>query len=188
MISIQIKEFENICPRMEEKLEVLRSKGRDYKLAVEKYLSVDMFLIYIQELLSEKDQYCAGLSTAEDKGVSSFLQLRVRSQSSSSSEWNISYNEIYNDPDISHIRHQLRKSVEKLRVFKAKDAEECYERLNRYQKDYIKFYKETDRYFQDQMSAILSEYNSLVDTMLLESPYCEDTQYLEVEFRLEGMS
>jgi chromosome segregation ATPase len=192
LVSIQLKEFESICPRMEEKLETLRSKGRDYKLAVEKYLSVDMFLIYIQELLSEKDQYCAGLSTAEDKGVSSFLQLRVRSQarskSSSSSDWNISYNEIYSDPDISHIRHQLRKSVEKLRVFKAKDAEDCYERLNRYQKDYIKFYKETDKYFQDQMSAVLSEYDSLVDTMLLESPYCEDTQYLEVEFRLEGMS
>lgn len=192
LISIQVKEFESICPRMEEKLETLRSKGRDYKLAVEKYLSIDMFLIYIQELLSEKDQYCAGLTTAEDKGVSSFLQLRVRSQakseSSSSSDWSITYDEIYSDPDIVHIRHQLRKGIEKLRVFKAKDAEDCYERLNKYQKDYIKFYKEADRYFQDQMSAVLSDYNSLVDTMLLESPYCEDTQYLEVEFRLEGMS
>ena len=170
----RMSQWAGLCSDLTSQLQPLRSSARTFLQTVYNYLDIDIPLLFLMELIKEKNLYCLGLGN-------SFLQLHQSASQANLSLWSLLPEDVYSSPDYQQVLQASDQVLQQLQVFLALDPADCTDRLDYYLDETVQYYNRVNNRMGEELQAWLSTYQREITQVIVDMPYCANVEYEDVE-------
>jgi len=170
----RLSQWASLCNDLSSQLQPLRSTARTFLQTIYGYLDIDIPLLFLMELIKEKNLYCLGLRN-------SFLQLHQSASQASLSLWSLEPEDVYSTTDYQQVLQATDQVLQQLQVFLALDPNDCTDRLDYYLDETVQYYNRVNDRMGDELQAWLSTYQREITQVIEGMPYCANVEYEDVE-------
>lgn len=170
----RMSQWVSLCSDLGSQLQPLRSSARIFLQTVYNYLDIDVPLLFLMELIKEKNLYCLGLGN-------SFLQLHQSVSQAALSLWSLQPEDVYSSQDYQQVLEASDQVLQQLQVFLALDPSDCTDRLDYYLDETVQYYNRVNNRMGEELQAWLSTYQREMTQVIVDMPYCANVEYEDVE-------